>query len=109
MNLLQETREELRSNGYTPQDVAWVGSRNGKYVGTWEDFVRIANRRYNPGYGSNQVSLELVVVLLDGAWLERHEYDGSEWWEFKRTPEMQQQTHPITEVFVKTWEDPIGD
>lgn len=26
------------------------------------------------------------MVVGDDWWLERHEYDGSEWWEFKRLP-----------------------
>jgi hypothetical protein len=30
--------------------------------------------------------LKIIVVGKDW-WLERHEYDGSEWWEFKTMPD----------------------
>jgi hypothetical protein len=40
---------------------------------------------YDDGFGGNEIPLSLVVVG-DDWWLERGEYDGSEWWEFKRLP-----------------------
>jgi hypothetical protein len=39
---------------------------------------------YDAGYGSQQ--LDGLVLFNDNTWLERHEYDGSEWWEYKRCP-----------------------
>ena len=39
---------------------------------------------YDSGYGLQE--LGGVVVFKDGSWLERGEYDGSEWWEYKKTP-----------------------
>jgi hypothetical protein len=39
---------------------------------------------YNNGYGRQQVFG--YVWLQDNCWLERSEYDGSEWWDFKDTP-----------------------
>lgn len=35
--------------------------------------------------GTEEVATDLLVVG-DGWWLERHEYDGSEWWEHKALP-----------------------
>lgn len=32
-----------------------------------------------------EIDMGLIVVGKD-FWLERHEYDGSEWWEFKSIP-----------------------
>ena len=26
------------------------------------------------------------IVFKDNTWIERHEYDGAEWWEYKETP-----------------------
>ena len=40
---------------------------------------------YNSGVGSREISPGLVVVGKNW-WLERHEYDGSEWWEYKTKP-----------------------
>jgi len=30
-----------------------------------------------------------IIVFNDGSWLERREYDGSEWWEFQQTPQIE--------------------
>lgn len=37
---------------------------------------------YDNGYGGEE--LFGVVCFKDGSWLERMEYDGSEWWEYKK-------------------------
>lgn len=82
-NLLEETLGVLSANGKKPEDVYWVGTPE---LNTgWSEFVKIANVEYNPGYGSQEVATDLLVVG-NGWWLERHEYDGSEWWEFKNQP-----------------------
>ena len=39
---------------------------------------------YDDGYGSQE--LDGVVLFKDNTWLERGEYDGSEWWEYKTPP-----------------------
>lgn len=49
-------------------------------------FDNIKNRSYNGGYGSQE--LYGIIWFKDGSWLERGEYDGSEWWEYKTTPEI---------------------
>lgn len=82
-NLLQETLEVLRENGKTAADVKWCGSEKTWF--TWDEFASVANVEYDSGYGSQKVAKDLVIVGSNW-WLERHEYDGSEWWEFKTTP-----------------------
>ena len=37
---------------------------------------------YDNGYGMQH--LHGVILFKDGAWIERVEYDGSEWWEYKK-------------------------
>lgn len=83
-NLLEETIEVLQRNGKTPKDVLWVGSKSG--IGTWDKFEAIADFEYDDGYGGNEIHSSAKIVGPDW-WLERGEYDGSEWWEFKRRPE----------------------
>jgi hypothetical protein len=83
MNLLIETIEILNENNKTPADVLWVGG--AKQYFTWDEFASVANVEYSNGYGSQEVATDLVVVGKD-FWLERHEYDGSEDWEFKTMP-----------------------
>ena len=52
---------------------------------TVEDFIEHANFEYNDGYGIEEINTDLILVGKD-FWLERHEYDGSEWWEYKSMP-----------------------
>lgn len=93
MNLLSETKKVLSDNGKTPKDVRWVGTRH--IAATWGNFAQVANVEYSAGFGAPQVAQDLIIVG-DGWWMERHEYDGSEWWEFKEMPDM-----PLAEVVVK--------
>ena len=83
MNLLKETLEFLKENNLEPKDVLWVG--NSEIKTDWDNFAKIANINYNSGYGGQKVAYDLLIVGKDW-WLERHEYDGSEWWEFKQLP-----------------------
>ncbi len=97
-NLLEETLDILKANGKSPDDVRWVGKREPDYLasirarvealplGTWAEFKRFANFKYDDGYGGAEVATDLKIVG-DDWWLERGEYDGSEWWEFKTLPQ----------------------
>lgn len=95
-NLLEETTQELSSQQKAPDDVIWVGSRNGEYAMSWEEFAGIANVEYDDGFGSQKISSDLVVVG-DNWWLERYEYDGSESWNFKTTP-LKENNKPFSTV-----------
>ena len=83
-NLLEETIKKLADNHKLPADVKWVGAESFGWF-PWDEFVAVADVEYNEGFGSANVSEDLLVVGED-FWLERHEYDGSEWWEFKAIP-----------------------
>lgn len=84
MNLLHETLAALIRIGKKQYDIKWIGSVNYGYF-DWEHFVKIANVEYDDGYGSAEVAIDLVIAG-DDWWLERQEYDGSEWWVFKKLP-----------------------
>ena len=92
-NLLTETIEVMARNGKFPDEVRWVGT--GPQAGTWEDFAALADFEYDGGFGLEEIRLTLKVVGADW-WLERHEYDGSEWWEFKELPETPAGAEPLT-------------
>lgn len=49
-------------------------------------FLDSLDFEYNNGYGRQL--LFGTVWLTDGTWLERGEYDGSEWWEHRECPEI---------------------
>jgi hypothetical protein len=44
-------------------------------------FLAIMDFDYDAGFDGQE--LFGTVILTDYRWLERHEYDGSEWWELK--------------------------
>ena len=49
-----------------------------------DSFLEVAkNTEYDDGFGGTEIPLSLIIVG-DDWWLERHEYDGSEWFEFKK-------------------------
>ena len=101
-NLFQETLEIMQEHNKTPEDVDWVGSIDGEYVCTWEEFVKLADREYNNRWNLPQVAMDLVIVFKDGSWLERYvcdEREQSEWWEFKQTPKKKEQTKKIKQLF----------
>ena len=41
---------------------------------------------YDSGYGSQEWSG--WISFQDGSWIERSEYDGSEWWSLKACPKL---------------------
>ena len=92
-NLLEETIKYLREYDKQPSDVLWVGrdyydwnlKKQVRYKDTWDSFCVKADFEYNSGYGAVEIPDDIVIVGKD-FWLERHQYDGSEWWEFKMMP-----------------------
>lgn len=82
-NLLSETVELIKAYGKHETDVQWVG--NDAVWFTWDEFAAVADVVYDAGFGGQEIETSLLVVGSDW-WLERHEYDGSEWWEFKVLP-----------------------
>jgi len=83
MNLLKETLEILENNDKSPKDIKWIG--NNLFKTDWKNFIKVADIEYDAGYGSPKVAQDLLIVGKNW-WLERNEYDGSEWWEFKSIP-----------------------
>ena len=85
MNLLNETRDILLSNNKTFDDVLFVGDGSTHTKMTVKEFLEHANVEYNGGYGIEEINTKLILVGQDFR-LEQHEYDGSEWWEYKSMP-----------------------
>ena len=96
-NLLQETIEVLKENSKTFDDVVWIGCKEFRI--TLAQFKELANKHYVNGYGGIEVAKDLLIVGEDW-WLERGEYDGSEWWEFKKILKFPTTTRSITTLFV---------
>ena len=83
MNFLEETIDDLKDVNKFPKDVLFIS--DGKVYYFWQDFAINANFEYDEGYGGVNIYSNLVIVGSDW-WLERHEYDGAEWWEYKSLP-----------------------
>lgn len=54
----------------------------------YERFINSLNFDYDAGFGGQ--NLFGTVWLEDGSWLARGEYDGSEWWNHLKLPEIPQ-------------------
>ena len=87
MNLLKETKEALRNKGYSwPDDILSIqGSDRAISISLFE---KLANVSYDNGYGGQEVASDLVILMKDGTWFERAEYDGSEWWRYQSAPKV---------------------
>lgn len=101
-NLLKETLELLESYNKKETDVKWVGTSTHKT--TWEDFKKTADVDYESGYGSAKVAQDLLVVG-ENWWLERGEYDGSEWWDYKEMPKEPTETIELKALTVNQADD----
>lgn len=89
-NLLEETLEIMQNHGKSIKDVRFVRCdwmvydydleyyKEYEYYMSWEDFASMANRFYDSSYGGTEVKDNLQIIGKNW-WLERHEYDGSEW------------------------------
>lgn len=100
MNLLKETNHVLKENGKSLKDVKWIGCKY--FTISLKNFVACADKEYDNGLGSQKVATDLVVVG-DNWWLERHEYDGSEWWEYKELPQKPSEEKQIKRVIGGIW------
>ena len=84
-NLYEETAKVLLRYGKSMSDVVFV-SGNGHEI-PLDNFIETAKSYdYDNGFGGEEVPIDLLVVGKDW-WIERHEYDGSEWWEYKTLPQ----------------------
>lgn len=84
--LYDEIKEVLEENGRSLKDILYVTGihkTDHKKTLDCQKFLKLARKiKYNSGYGGVEINQRLVVVLRDGSSLNRHEYDGSEWFEY---------------------------
>ena len=100
MNLLKETKRKLNEYDKSLEDIKWVGCTN--FTIPLENFMNCADIEYDDGYGAQEVAIDLIVVG-EGWWLERHEYDGSEWWEYKELPHKPIKERKVNKVIGGFW------
>lgn len=98
-NLWKETINKLVDHKKCFDDVIAICGNDFQI--TKDDFEKYSNTEYDDGFGSPKVAEDLLIIGSD-FWLERHEYDGAEWWEFKQMPKYKELPFkPITALTVK--------
>lgn len=98
-NLKNETLKELKEHNKKPTDVVFVGFsyKDKLYKVSFEEFLIAADFKYDSSFGGIEINPTLMIVGND-FWLERHEYDGSEWFEFKTLPNIKDYKQLHTEL-----------
>jgi hypothetical protein len=94
LNLLEETLSVIAKNGKDHRSVRWVGSKDGTFAISWEDFKVLARDIYYypvPNYGIS-IAADLIIAGF-GWWLERVCYSDGEQWEYRESPK--QRTDPV--------------
>jgi len=101
MNAKTELMEIVKEVGKTLEDIIYgkiviiniSPDKNNLYSKiesriVWEpgESIDKLDTNYDNGYGGQE--LYGTLVFGDGSWLERFEYDGAEWWNYKQTPKM---------------------
>ena len=74
MNLPEETIEAIRDSGHMPDQIVFICSTKSGH------------------------SSDLVILFADGTYLERHERDGSERWEYLGFPVLPTERKKITRL-----------
>lgn len=95
-NLYEETLRSIDKSNHTTDNVSWVGTADGEYAISWEEYRQISDITYNSGFGVTNIPRDLVVVFSDKNWLERREYDGAEWWEYVSIPQQSSSPNKFT-------------
>ena len=108
VNFLKETIKALNENGKDfYKDVEFIAVEG--CIIKKEYFVKYANFEYDNGYGRAIIPLSFIIVGKDW-WLERAEYDGSEWWEFKTMPDFDDYNDEyLNDEMIKEWFDSIKE
>lgn len=93
MNAKAELLYQLEKHNLTVKDIAYIRINLFKYEGYVDKInkenidiedLNVLDFNYDDEYGGQ--NLYGFVLFANGSWLERHEYDGFEWWEYKKAP-----------------------
>ena len=73
--------------GETPPPSKPIILKVGYNETAWEEFLNALDFNYDSGYGSQELC-GTVWFSSSNEWMERGEYDGSEWWRILGKPEI---------------------
>ena len=91
-NLIDQIKDLI----FDTENIAWIGSADGKLAMSWEEFdCRFSQINHNPEEATQELAIDLVIVMKDGTWYERN-YQGD--WQHKRVPHLAINYRPFTYV-----------
>lgn len=99
-NLLAETLEAIEASGHSTEDIVFIGSLETGHRCTWLEYEALADAEYEYGYGAQLVASDLVIAFSDGQRMVRGEFDGSEYWDYRRPYIEPTIVKKITSLFV---------
>jgi hypothetical protein len=90
INLMEETLSVLTRYNKSTLDVNFViwkenYKNNFKYCTFSEFLVKAKDINYDNGH-TTEIINNYIKIVGDTWWLERSNYDGAEWWEYKTIP-----------------------
>ena len=97
-NLLKETGFFLARHNKTLNDVEMFCGDDFQI--SREDFIKLADKEYDDGFGGQMVAKDLKLVGTDW-WIERKEYDGAEGWSFKTIPNRDKPLKSVQTLMVR--------
>lgn len=90
-NLQRQTLDSIVRAGKRVEDIAYCNITMGAISYEQEELLKgkvfdidKLDFMYDDGYGSQLV--HGFIVFNDKTWLERSEYDGAEWWDYRKCP-----------------------
>jgi len=95
-NLMQDTINAIHDAGKKLEDISYFCITRLNYddyefetlyKGKSFDAEQL-DLEYDNGYGTQEIGG--FIVFTDNSWLSRNEYDGSEWWEYNKCPELEE-------------------
>lgn len=79
--------KQIESLAFNTDDIAWIGSADGELAMSWEEFdCRFSQINHDPEIATQELAIDLVIVMKDGTWYERDLDDGN--WLHKRVPRL---------------------
>lgn len=102
-NLWEETISVLKNYNLTWDDVDHIILDGDNVTISKENFEKVAREtNYDSGWGAAEIRSDLIIRGWNW-WLERAEYDGSEWWELKTLPIVPNETTTVTRLTTGDW------
>lgn len=98
--------DEIKDAVITPDRIRWIGSMDGKYTMSWEQFkAQFGGIKHDPEDPTTEPAADLVIKMFDGSWYERDlSSDGA--WVHRRVPT--QQCGHKTFDYVSEGDSPAG-